>query len=167
MTLFWGSRSKYIRSPKLLLPRIISGKFLLRLKTVFVNTFKTLGMVMPMLLSVIALAGLFETLVTPEMIQSVFKGSIVEDTLMGTGIGAVSVGQPFLSYVIGGELLNEGVSLYAVTAFILSFVTLGVIQVPLEWSLFGTRFTLLRNSLSFIFAFLISIAAVTILGFLQ
>jgi len=120
-----------------------------------------------MLLSVIALAGLFETLVTPEMIQSVFKGSIVEDTLMGTGIGAVSVGQPFLSYVIGGELLNEGVSLYAVTAFILSFVTLGVIQVPLEWSLFGTHFTLLRNSLSFIFAFLISIATVTILGFLQ
>jgi len=119
-----------------------------------------------MLLAVIALAGLFQTLVTPEMIQSVFKGSLVQDTLIGTGIGAVSVGQPFLSYVIGGELLHEGVSLYAVTAFILSFVTLGAIQLPLEWSLFGTRFTLLRNSLSFIFAFLISIATVTILGFL-
>jgi len=119
---------------------------------------------MPMLLAVIALAGLFETLVTPEMIQSVFKGSVLSDTLIGTGVGAISVGQPFLSYAIGGELLDDGVSLYAVTAFILSFVTLGLIQLPLEWSLFGTRFTVLRNVLSFIFALLISIATVSILG---
>jgi len=119
---------------------------------------------MPMLLSVIGLMGLFEALVTPEMIQSVFKGSVLSDTLIGTGVGAISVGQPFLSYAIGGELLDEGVSLYAVTAFILSFVTLGLIQLPLEWSLFGTRFTVLRNVLSFIFALLISIATVSILG---
>ena len=139
----------------------------MHLKTAFVNTFKTLTMVMPMLLSVIGLMGLFETLVTPEMIQSVFKGSMLGDTLIGTGVGAISVGQPFLSYAIGGELLDDGVSLYAVTAFILSFVTLGLIQLPLEWSLFGTHFTVLRNILSFIFALLISIATVFILGLIQ
>jgi uncharacterized membrane protein YraQ (UPF0718 family) len=139
----------------------------LRLKTALGNTFKTLMMVLPMLLSVIGLMGLFEALVTPEMIQSVFKGSVLSDTLIGTGVGAISVGQPFLSYAIGGELLDEGVSLYAVTAFILSFVTLGLIQLPLEWSLFGTRFTVLRNILSFIFALLISIATVFILGLIQ
>ena len=38
----------------------------IRLKTAAKNTLGTLMMVMPMLLSVIALAGLFETLVTPE-----------------------------------------------------------------------------------------------------
>ena len=139
----------------------------MHLKTALVNTFKTLTMVMPMLLSVIGLMGLFETLVTPEMIHSVFKGSMLSDTLIGTGVGAISVGQPFLSYAIGGELLDDGVSLYAVTAFILSFVTLGLIQLPLEWSLFGTRFTVLRNMLSFISALLISIATVFILGLIQ
>jgi len=130
------------------------------------NTFKTLGMVMPMLLSVIGLMGLFETLVTTEMIHSLFKGDPVADTLIGTLAGSVSVGQPFLSYAIGGELLNEGVTLYAVTAFILSFVTLGLVQLPLEWGLFGTRFTLLRNGLSFLFALLISMSTVAILSFL-
>jgi len=139
----------------------------IRLKTAAKNTLGTLMMVMPMLLSVIGLMGLFKTLVTPEMIQSVFQGSVLSDTLIGTGVGAISVGQPFLSYAIGGELLDEGVSLYAVTAFILSFVTLGLIQLPLEWSLFGTRFTLLRNILSFIFALLISIVTVSILGLMQ
>jgi uncharacterized membrane protein YraQ (UPF0718 family) len=138
-----------------------------RLKIASENTFKTLGIVLPMLLSVIGLMGLFETLVTPEMIQSVFKGSVLSDTLIGTGVGAISVGQPFLSYAIGGELLDDGVSLYAVTAFILSFVTLRLIQQPLEWSLIGTRFTVLRNVLSFIFALLISIATVSILGLIQ
>jgi len=139
----------------------------IRLKTAAKNILGTLMMVMPMLLSVIGLMGLFKTLVTPEMIQSVFQGSVLSDTLIGTGVGAISVGQPFLSYAIGGELLDEGVSLYAVTAFILSFVTLGLIQLPLEWSLFGTRFTLLRNILSFIFALLISIVTVSILGLMQ
>jgi uncharacterized membrane protein YraQ (UPF0718 family) len=137
-----------------------------RLKIASVNTFKTLGMVMPMLLSVIGLMGLFETLVTTEMIHSLFKGSAFADTLLGTLAGSVSVGQPFLSYAIGGELLNEGVTLYAVTAFILSFVTLGLVQLPLEWELFGTRFTVLRNGLSFLFALLISMSTVTILSFL-
>ncbi len=136
-----------------------------RLKIAVKNTFKTLLMVMPMLLAVIGLMGLFEVLVTPDMIHSLFRGDPVEDTLIGTGIGAISVGQPFLSYAIGGELLGEGVSLYAVTAFILSFVTLGLVQLPLEWALFGTRFTLLRNFLSFVFAIVISLLTVYILGF--
>ncbi len=140
---------------------------LLRLKTAAKNTLRTLIMVMPMLLSVIGLMGLFETLVTPEMIHSIFQGSPFEDMLIGTGAGAISVGQPFLSYAIGGELLNDGVSLYAVTAFILSFVTLGLVQLPLEWGLFGTRFTVLRNLLSFIFAFLISFATVYVLGLIS
>jgi uncharacterized membrane protein YraQ (UPF0718 family) len=138
----------------------------IRLKTALHNTGRTLFMVLPMLLAVIGLMGLFEALVTTEMIHSLFKGSAFVDTLIGTLAGAISVGQPFLSYAMGGELLNEGVTLYAVTAFILSFVTLGLVQLPLEWGLFGTRFTLLRNGLSFLFALLISMSTVTILGFL-
>ena len=114
-----------------------------RLKTALVNTFKTLMMVMPMLLSVIGLMGLFETLVTPELIQSVFHGTAVRDMLIGTGIGAVSVGQPFLSYAIGGGLFDSGVFLYAVTAFILLFVAPGAIPLPLGWALFCSRFTVL------------------------
>ena len=140
---------------------------IIRLKKASINTDRTLAMVLPMLLAVIGLMGLFEALVTTEMIHSLFQGSAFADTLFGTLTGAISVGQPFLSYAIGGELLNEGVTLYAVTAFILSFVTLGLVQLPLELALFGTRFTLLRNILSFIFALIISILTVTILGFLS
>jgi len=101
------------------------------------------------------------------MLHSLFSGSTVKDILIGIFAGGVSVGQPFLSYIIGGELLQEGVSLYDVTAFILSFVTLGVVQLPLEWSLSGARFTIMRNLLSLVFTLLVSWVTVEILGLIQ
>jgi uncharacterized membrane protein YraQ (UPF0718 family) len=101
------------------------------------------------------------------MIHSVFNGNAIYDMFVGTVVGGISVGQPFVSYILGGELLKEGVSLYAVSAFILAWVTLGVVQLPLEWSLFGGRFTLVRNILAFLFAFVISFLTVMTLEVLS
>jgi len=138
-----------------------------RVKEALEQTLKSLWMIMPMLVAVIGLIGLFEAMVTPEMLRGLFNGYTFKEIIVGILSGAVSVGQPFVSYAIGGELLHDGVSLYAVTAFILSFVTLGLVQLPLEWALFGTRFTLLRNLLSLLFAFLISVATVYTLELFQ
>ena len=117
---------------------------------------------MPLLLGVIGLVGLFQVLVTPEMLASLFQGTPLLDTLLGTLTGGISAGNPIVSYIIGGELLEQGISLYAVSAFILSWVTLGLIQLPAEVEVFGGRFTLYRNILSFVFVMLI--AAVTTLS---
>ncbi|RRS31973.1 MAG: permease [Epsilonproteobacteria bacterium (ex Lamellibrachia satsuma)] len=136
----------------------------IKLRSAFKGTLKTLYAISPMLLAVIGLIGLFKTFITPEMIHTLFNGSMLHDMLMGVGLGGVSVGQPFLSYIIGGELLDEGASFYGVSAFILSFVTLGVVQLPMEFSIFGFRFTLLRNFLSILFAFILSWAIAFTLG---
>ena len=137
-----------------------------RCKQALIDAFKSLYVIAPMLFAVIGLVGLFQAIVTPQMLHSLFNGMPLHDTLVGTVIGGVSVGQPFLSYIIGGELLKEDISLYAVTAFILAWVTLGVVQLPLELALFGIRFTIIRNFLSFIFALIISWATVTTLEML-
>lgn len=123
--------------------------------------------IIPMLLSVIALIALLKTFITPQMLQTLFSGAIIPDLFIGTAIGGISVGQPFLSYIIGGELLQSGVSLYGVSAFILSFVTLGVIQLPFEIAVFGARFTLIRNILAFVFALLIAFTTTYSLKLLQ
>ncbi len=137
-----------------------------RLKQALVSAFKSLYTIMPMLFAIIGLIGLFQAAVTPQMLYSLFSGSPLQDTVIGTLIGGVSVGQPFLSYIIGGELLKEGVSLYAVSAFILAWVSIGFIQLPMEWAIFGRRFTLVRNLLSFIFALLIACATTVTLSLL-
>jgi uncharacterized membrane protein YraQ (UPF0718 family) len=45
-------------------------------------------------------------------------------------------------------------------------VTLGIVQLPLEWAIFGRRFTIVRNLLSFIFALLIAWATAITLSIL-
>ena len=138
-----------------------------RFKQALAGSLKSLYTILPMLFAVIGLIGLFQAMVTPKMLHAVFNGGVLHDTLAGTLAGGVSVGQPFFSYIIGGELLKEGISLYAVTAFILAWVTLGIVQLPLEWALFDGRFTIVRNLLSLLFALLIAFATVATLGTLS
>lgn len=116
-----------------------------------------------MLLSVILLVGLFRSFVSPAMISSVFTGDVLRDTIIGSLIGSIAAGNPLISYIIGGELLKEHVSLYAVVAFIVAWVTIGVVHFPAEAALLGKRFALARNLLCFVLAILVSIATVTTL----
>lgn len=104
---------------------------------------------LPMLFGVIGLVGLFQTIITPRMLASVFQGNALVDTLIGTLSGAAAVGTPIVSYLLGGELLAQGVSMYAVCAFMLAWVTLGFTQLPIEIEALGRRFTLHRNILAF------------------
>ena len=128
----------------------------------FVSVLKKSGLMFwsmaPLLIGIMGLVGLLETLVTPEMLSVLFRGNPVADTAIGTVSGAAATGNPVVSYLLGGELLQQGISLYAVTAFILSWVTLGVIQLPMEVEMFGMRFTVFRNLLALGGTMLIAVA---------
>ncbi|MET0116834.1 MAG: hypothetical protein ABW090_05375 [Sedimenticola sp.] len=122
--------------------------------------------VVPMMLTVILLVGLIKVLVTAEMLSALFTGNPLLDTLIGTFAGGVSAGQPIASYILGGELLDQGISLYAVSAFLLSWVTLGIVQLPMEVEMFGRRFTVARNLLSLLFAILLALLTTVTLALL-
>ncbi len=120
-----------------------------------------------MLLGIILLMGLFQTFISPKMIAAVFSGEMIRDTFIGTLIGSISAGNPITSYIIGGELLDKGVSLFAITAFIVAWVTVGIVQYPAEMDFLGKRFATLRNILSFMLAIFVAIATVTIVKVIQ
>jgi len=122
------------------------------------------GSMMPMILSIVGLMGLFQALVSKEMLASLFTGDPISDTLIGTLAGGIAVGQALISYVLGGELLDQGISIYAVTAFILAWVTLGAVQLPLEAEVLGVRFTIYRNLLAFVATLTVAIATVWTVG---
>ncbi|WP_024791612.1 hypothetical protein [Lebetimonas sp. JS032] len=124
------------------------------------NSFKELIFMLPLFLAVIGLVGLFQVFVSKDLLASFFSGNPVTDTLSGTVAGAVAVGQAIVSYIIGGELLKEGVSMYAVSSFILAWVTLGIVQLPAEAEILGVKFTVYRNLLSFIFTIIVSVSVV-------
>ncbi|MEA3383455.1 MAG: permease [Campylobacterota bacterium] len=116
---------------------------------------------MPMIIAVIGLIGILQIYITPDMLAALFGYSIFTDISIGTSIGAISSGNPAMSYIISESLLKEGVSLYAITAFILAWVTLGIVQLPAEASVFGIKFTIYKNILTLLST--MSIAYLTII----
>jgi len=122
---------------------------------------------LPMVIAVVALVALFKSYVTPQMLSTLFGHGRGADIAIGTLTGAVSSGNGALSYVIAEGLLDQGVSLYAVSAFVLAWVTLGFIQLPAEASVFGVRFTVWRNLLTLISTVAVSYLAVVTTGVLS
>ncbi|MDD3622753.1 MAG: hypothetical protein PHQ81_10150 [Methanofollis sp.] len=74
---------------------------------------------------------------------------------------------PVTSYVIGGELLKVGVSLTAVTAFIVAWVSVGLVSLPAEMAVMGRRFALGRTMISFLCAVAMAMLVVLVLAGLE
>ncbi len=74
------------------------------------------------------------------------------------------MGHPLAGYLLGGELLANGVSLMAVTALIVSWVTVGLAQLPAEALLLGRRFAVWRNLFCFFSAIAISFLTLILMG---
>jgi uncharacterized membrane protein YraQ (UPF0718 family) len=119
--------------------------------------------IVPILLGVLLLIALANALVPKDFYARIFTGNCLLDPIVGAAFGSIAGGNPLTSYVIGGELLKQGVSLLAVTAFLLSWVTVGLIQIPAEAASLGRRFSILRNLLSFLFALGIAVLTALIL----
>jgi uncharacterized membrane protein YraQ (UPF0718 family) len=115
---------------------------------------------LPMLLAIILLLGIFDRYITKDILASFFISNNFIDTVTGTLMGGVLTGNPMVSYILSGELTAAGISFFAVTAFILSWVTLGVVQLPAEVEIFGFRFTFYRTLFTFITTILVSLATV-------
>ncbi len=128
--------------------------------TVFKQAALSIFYVSPMILGVLGLSAILLTFITPDQIKSLFTGNAITDTIYGTMAGAIMMGNAMISYILGGELLKMGVSLFAVTAFLLAWISLGWVQLPMEISFFGKRFVLIRNLMAFIFTLVISILIV-------
>lgn len=128
-----------------------------------IKTLRMLWTVLPLMLGTILLVSLMIALIPKSVYLMIFQGNAFIDPFIGSFIGSISAGNPILSYIIGGELLKQGVSLIAVIAFIVSWVTVGFIQLPAESIMLGKKFALLRNLLSFLLAIVVAILTVILL----
>ena len=131
------------------------------------KTGKMLFRVLPNIFAVVLLSGLIMEFVPLDRLSEYLGGGFFSDGLVGAGIGSISIGNPLVSYVLGGALLEQGISLMAVTALLVSWVTVGSIQLPAEIQTFGARFALLRNGISFVFALIIAFLVLVTMQFLM
>jgi uncharacterized membrane protein YraQ (UPF0718 family) len=116
------------------------------------RTFRLFLKIFPILLGVLALVSLITAAFPAERIAGLLPAQGILGTLAGVFLGGVFAGNPVTSYVLAGELMAGGVSLTAVTAFIVSWVTLGILHIAAEGAILGLRFTLFRSALCIVFA---------------
>jgi len=121
------------------------------------KAYKSLLQSVPMILGILFLIGLINSLLTKNIYIKLFGHGNLIDSFIGAFWGSISVGAPVNSYILGGEFLKSGVSLVAVTAFIVTWVSVGIIQLPIEAKFLGIKFAVWRNISAFILAVLIAI----------
>lgn len=118
----------------------------------------------PMILGTILLISLISAIVPKSFYTTLFSKNILIDSIIGSSVGSISAGNPITSYIFGGEMLNQGIGLLAVTAFLVAWVTVGIIQLPAESTILGKKFAILRNITAFILSIIVAIVTVLILG---
>jgi predicted Fe-Mo cluster-binding NifX family protein len=141
--------------------RLVDGARLIHAMKRSGNQFASM---LPIFLGVVLLIGLLNTFVSRNFFTALLSGNVVLDTFLGAFFGSILAGNPINSYVIGEELLQYGVSLFTVTALIITWVTVGFIQLSVEIAALGRRFALLRNGICFILSLPIAIITVFIVN---
>lgn len=124
-----------------------------------INTLQVFKSFMPMMIGLLLLINLLNVGFS-DYYNDIFTGNPLLDPLIGTVAGSISFGIPVTSYIVGGELLKDGVSLLAVTAFVMAWTTVGLAMLPLEAAFFGKRFAIVRNSVNFLFSIIIAITTI-------
>lgn len=129
-----------------------------KLRRAILGVLRSINMSLPVLTGVLLLVGLFTILVPGERIARAFSGNALGDLALGAVLGSIATGNPVTSYVISDELFSFGVGMSAVLAFILSWVTVGLVQLPAETLMLGRRFAITRNLVSFVMAMAVAAA---------
>ncbi len=115
------------------------------------------GMVVS-ILSIVFAIGLILTLLPPTEIATFLSDqSALLATIGGALLGAITLVPAFIAFPLVGTLVNAGVSVVPSVAFLTTLTMVGIVTFPFEKKAFGTKFTAIRNGLSFLFAILIAL----------
>jgi uncharacterized membrane protein YraQ (UPF0718 family) len=128
------------------------------------SSVKSLYNSLPVIVGVVLLISIVNVLIPKSFYLKIFNKSNLLDLFIGSSLGSIFAGNPITSYMLGGELLKEGIGLLAVTSFIVAWVTVGLVQLPAEIIMLGKKFAILRNVISFIFSILVATVTVSIIN---
>ena len=146
----------------MLIPTIVMGVIAIALlfiayqKGVHLQGLKTSGnmliQITPLLIFAFIVAGIIPLLIPHELIskwvgaESGFRG-----LLIGSAIGGILPGGPYVSMPIVAGLLRTGASIGTMVALITAWSLLAVSRMPIEVGLLGWKFTFIRLACVFFF----------------
>lgn len=123
-----------------------------------------MGSMLGQIVAIIFMIGLILTFIPPETIRSAMGSSnTFISTIIGAIAGSVTLIPAFVGFPLVGSLVDAGASIVPAVAFLTTLTMVGIVTFPLEKKEFGTKFALIRNGLSFVFAVAIALTMGVIL----
>jgi uncharacterized membrane protein YraQ (UPF0718 family) len=116
------------------------------------------------LFAIFVIIGILDKFLSPKAVsQFLLKFKGFKGIIVGALTGSIMMGPAASSYPIAQYLLSHNAVYSLVTAFLFTWVAIGVVALPLEFKFLGKKFALLRNSFALISAILVAILIEAIL----
>lgn len=111
-----------------------------------------LWQIIPLLLFAFVIAGMVQVLLPTEMIsQWIGTESGLRGILIGTILGGISPGGPYVAMPIAAGMLRVGAGIGTMVAFLTAWSLWAISRLPLEIGIMGWKFTLIRLACTFFF----------------
>jgi uncharacterized membrane protein YraQ (UPF0718 family) len=113
--------------------------------------------ILPQFLGVIVLVGILLAVFNPETISKVIGNQSGWFGVLISGIiGSITLIPGFVAFPTAAILLKNGAGYMQVAAFISTLMMVGIVTIPVEIKYFGKRLAIFRNSIAFIFSFIVA-----------
>lgn len=122
------------------------------------KAWKSFENILPQFLSILIIIGIMLAVLSPETIskligqQSGWIGMVISAL-----IGSITLIPGFVAFPLVAALLKNGAGLMQIAVFISTLMMVGFVTLPLEIEYFGKKAAILRNSLAFLFSFIVAI----------
>lgn len=120
---------------------------------------------LPLLMFAFILAGMFQVFMPKDIVfKWLGRESGLRGIIVGTLLGGLCPGGPYVSLPIIAGLLRAGASFPTCVAFLTSWLLWSLGRLPIEVGILGWRFTLVRFASTFIFPPIAGLIAQLIVG---
>jgi len=125
-----------------------AGEHVLGLKSAMEMTIQ----ILPIVILAFIVAGMIQILIPQELLSKwIGKESGMRGILIGTLAGGLAPGNPYVNLPIAAGLLRSGASVGAMVAFLTGWSLWSFARLPIEVSIMGWKFTLIRIASTFFF----------------
>lgn len=121
------------------------------------KAWKSFENILPQFLTIILIIGMMLSVIDNETISH-FLGSSSGflGILIALGVGSITLIPGFVAFPLAAALLNNGAGVAQIAAFVSSLMMVGVVTMPMEIKMFGTKITLIRNISAMLFSLVVA-----------
>jgi len=134
-------------------------------RAALVKAWNSFANIMPDFAVVLGLIGIMLTYLSPNVVAVIIgKASGLGGMVLASIVGSVTLIPGFVAFPLAASLLKQGAGVMQIAVFVSTLMMVGIVTAPLETKYFGRRETIIRNSSSFIFSFIVAAVIGVIAG---